>query len=419
MPKKRSSLRSSRDVVDDSDAYDDYVDSEDSESESESESNVDEDSVDTDTSADSFYDDSAPSASNDDSNEGKIHEVNDDDEEERSEELNKLCYRLATESLTELDIQLSCIVSVAREIAGLLPSNSSLKKLGLEFSRGRPEAEELYQRNTLMILCSGLAANSYVADIQIRNADLNRDVAFLLGATFAQNQSAQKICLKSCNLIDSGLAVLFLGMQRNKQIQELAILSCDLSDFDSDVVAASVPLMNLKSLTLNNTKLTVEGLRFLCERIKNSPNLVELNLSGHALGRRGMKVLISCLKSPNQKVGKLNLSFCGLDNACIKHLSKCLVQNPTLFSLNLSDNDFGDDGAVFLKLLLNENNSIKELYLHGCRISKRRLRLIADGLRYNNSFLKVLFSESVSLAILESVDVIENLGSAGSAGAAR
>jgi Ran GTPase-activating protein (RanGAP) involved in mRNA processing and transport len=401
MPQKRTSHRSSRAVADDGSLSDfvdsnsdNQVDSEDSES-----YNVDEDTSVTNSAADSLDDDGT--ASSEDLDDGII----------RDDDSNRLCYRLATDALTELDIDMSCIVGVAKEIAKLLTSNSSLKQLALLFTANHLEAEERYQRNILMILCSGIAVNSYIVDIQICNADLNGEMAFLLGSTLAQNHSVEKISLKNCNLIDSGLAVLFLGMQRNQQIRELAILSCDLSGFNSDVVAASLPLMNLTSLTLDNTNLTLEGVRFLCHRMKDSPDLLQLNLSGNALGRRGMKLIISCLKSPRQKLKYLDLSCCDLDDACVKYLAKCLQENPNLVHLNLSDNNIGNDGAEYLKLLLNENHCITDILVDGCRISKRRLRMIDDGLRYNSTFLKTIFSESISLAILDSVDLIENLAS--------
>lgn len=339
------------------------------------------------------------------------NDLGDDDDMDSTEKAYKLCYRLEgnDSNLKKLDIDCDSIgKDIAKEIAVLLPNNSRLQRLCLTCSSSR------HNTNNFRILISALSENSFITDIEIRDAELNREAASWVGTALAQNQSVQKICLKDCEFISSGLAVVFMGMQHNKRIEELSILSCDLSGPNSDVVSASLSLMELKSLSLIDASLTEDGLSFLCDNIEKTPSLTQLDLSGNELGRQGIAFLADSLKSPkneHQHITKLALSSCALDEYCINELVKGLKQNSTLASIDLSQNDFGDPGARHLQGLLKRNNAIKELRVDGCGISSKRKKAIADGLRYNNSFLKSFgFSATTSLAILETVDAVEDMG---------
>jgi len=322
----------------------------------------------------------------------------------------KLCYKLATNDykLTEMDIDCSSVdKKMAKEIADLLPQNNRLQRIRLA---APPSRESL---SIFRILTSGLARNSSITDVQIRNTSLNREAAGWLGSALARNQSVQKLCLRNCQFIDSGLTVLFLGMQHSTKIRELYILQCDLSaGGNADVVAASIPLMKLTSLCLIDTRLGINSLRFVCDNIAKTPSLIQLNLSiNKKIGMpAGMKALANMLVSSKVKLTTLSLSSCSLDASCIKMLANSLVDNTTLTSINLSGNRFGVEGASYVKRLLEKNNSIKELQVKGCNIDSKREKAIADGLRYNNSLLKSIFSKGTSMAIFDAVEKFEKLG---------
>lgn len=349
---------------------------------------------------------------------------------DKSKSYSKLCYRLGINdgNLVEMDIDCGLMgKEIAKEMAKFLPDNNRLTKLCITCSSDKR------QRQIFRILLCGLAGNSSVSDLEIRGADranmqeasgtltdssisetfhLDREVANWLGTVLARHQTVQKICLKKCRFVDSGLAVLFMGMQHSK-IQNLSIISCNLEGFSADIVSASLCLMKLTSLSLVDTSLTTDSLRFLCEKIKTTPSITQLNLSRNKLGRQEVALIASSLKSPeHDPLRELVLSCCGLDDVCVHHLVKGLKQNPSLSIIDLSENDFGDQGALYLKGLLEKNSAIKELRVDGCKIeSRKRIMAIADGLRYNNSVLKSFgFSASTSLAILQTVDAIEEMG---------
>lgn len=348
---------------------------------------------------------------------------------------NKLCYRLGLNegSLVELDIDCGLIEkNIAKEMAKVLPDNTQLQRLCLSCGSDK------HHRQIFRILLSGLAENSSVSDLEIRGANvakppeqsevqaeviaagsnnsdplhLDREAASWLGTALAQNQSVQKICLKESRFVESGIAILFLGLQHST-IQELAIQSCNLAGSRADVVSASLPLMKLTSLSLIDTSLTTDGLRFLCSNIGKTPSITQLSLSRNELQRQEIVLLVKSLNtSEHKQLKELILSSCGLDDVCIHDLAKGLKQINTLSTLDLSQNEFGDQGALYLKNLLEKNNVIKELKVDDCKIaSRKKLKAIAEGLRYNNSVLKSFgFSATTSLAIFQTVDALEEMG---------
>ena len=357
---------------------------------------------------DKASDDSSSTTSSGDDSESYDDESQaiDDDDDDDSWTKDNLCFRLASSdaSLSELTLDVAVVGKMAKDIKDALSHNSRLEKLCIVGNQ-----QEANQRN-FEILLGAIAGNCSVTTFKVHNAALDRNTAKILGNALARNKTLSRLCLSNCTFEGSALAVLFIGMQHNKSIKELAVRGCDLSGPDCDIVATSLSLLRLKTVALVGTSIHYNGLQFFLENVLEAKSITELNLSQNELGLAGIKLLTTCLKSSNQNVEKLILSSCGLDHSCIRILSTGLLKNPSLQRIDLSGNKFGDQGAGSLKGLLETNNSIVELDVGGCKIGKRKLKLIADGLRYNNSFLKSLFPEQLSLAILESVDLISESG---------
>lgn len=323
----------------------------------------------------------------------------------------KTCYRLASNDhkLTEVDIDCSTLTrEMAKEMAELFPQNNRMERVRLMAPSNKTSMANFRH------LVGGIAKNTSVTDLQIRNTLLTREAAGHLGRALSINTSLQKLCLRNCQFDDSALPILFLGMQHNNYIHELYILQCDLSEpCNADVVSASVPLLKLKSLCLIDTRLTLGGLRFLVDNIERTPSLTQLNLSiNRKVGMPSAIRLIGDVLESTKMINltSVSLSSCALDPHCVGELTKSLEENSTLTSLNLSGNRFGDDGAKHLRYLLERNQNIKELIVKGCDITKRQQKAIDDGLKYNNSLLKSLFSKETSLSIFDAVEKIEEFG---------
>lgn len=350
----------------------------------------------------------------------------DDSTTYKSKSYNKLCHKLGLNDASLVEITVECdaiLKETAQKMAQLLPKNSRLKKLCLVLGRDKRHWQ------IFRFVLSGLAGSTSISQLEIRGPKgatkdmaessvvstsesllLDRESSSWLGTSLSKNQSVQKIFLKDCQFVDSGLAVLFLGIHHSN-IREIVITSCDLMESDTDVVSASLPLLMLTSLSLVDTLLTKESLRFLCDNMEKTPTLTYINLSRHDLGQHELAVLSKCLKR-HEQLNELVLSSCSIDDAGVNELAKGLKRNSAVSTLDLSQNEFGDRGASYLKGLIEINTAIKELRVDGCKIKSRKMLTgIANVLRYNNSILKSFgISATTSSAIFQSVDTLEEMG---------
>ncbi len=244
----------------------------------------------------------------------------------------------------------------------------------------------------------------------LMNARFNRHTANAIAtALFDNPNSLKELTFKGCPFAGSGFSIMFLGVQHVPGLTHLSIEDCSLQGFASEIISATIPfLKKLTTLRLVKTQLPTEGLRYLFDNLPKSANLVGLDLSQNEFDTQSIAWLVGCLQSSDTKIEQLTLNKCGLDTSCVEVLCRGLTDDQTLVELSLAKNAFGDSGAVWLVNMIKSNHHLQDLSLHGCGISKKLLKLLLDGIRYNNSFLKNVFSSEVSLAILDSFSMMDN-----------
>eukprot|EP00980_Cylindrotheca_fusiformis_P002218 scaffold517_cov119-Cylindrotheca_fusiformis.AAC.1 len=288
------------------------------------------------------------------------------------------------------------------DLAAAIRNNCFLQKIILNQRNCDPVSFE--------ILLEGLDQNTSILQLELHRVVITKEMAIELTSALSKNTTLKKFCIRKCKLVESGLAVLFMGLQHNRSIRHLGIETCNLAGHRSNIIAAAVPLMRLQSIRLQNTNVPDKHMRFFLHNIGKTPSLESINLSEESLSEPSLEKLVQSIqKCPN--LVRLVLSDCGLDESGIETLAEGLEKSEKLESLNVSKNRFGDEGAEFLIDLVKCNNAIKNLKYDGCRIGRHEKRLLKDALRYNNTFLKSLFSPEVTLSILDSVGLFDKKSS--------
>lgn len=316
---------------------------------------------------------------------------------------NDFMRRLLTNdpTLTEIDISIeSNDYDTCNEFAKALMMNFHVNILHLTGSNNA------VRMKIFKTIIAAVAKNTSIAALELKRATIDRQMAVELGMCLGSCKSLQTLKLTNCVFKESALAVLFLGMQHCATLQEIIINSCDFGGNSLDFVAATLSLMKIKSLTLNNGNITTEGIKFLCKSIAQNSHLEELNLSRNSLTIYDARSIASCLASSEQNIKSLSLGSCTLDDECIQILSNSFLQSKKIEKICLSRNDITGKGALALIRVLEKNTSIIELDVDGCKISSRKRLAIVDALRCNNSFLKSFCSNEVSITILDAVDMI-------------
>ena len=291
----------------------------------------------------------------------------------------------------------------AKYVAQFLPENTHLKKLRLTCGN------KVSHRNTFCKIISGLKDKSAVECIEIQDAVLNRESSTWLISFFSRSRTLNQISMINCIFVGAGLPILLVAMQHNRHLRHLNFHGCDWDEHNSETIAASLPFLNLHSLSLVDINIDLDAWPYLFENIERLKNLIVLDLSRNKVDGEFIRLLAKSL-TIQKSVSTLTLSSCGIDDHGAKELAKGLRKYSPLTKLVLSRNvELSDKGVVYLKDLIKFNQSISELKVDGCGLNNRSLNSIESGLRYNNSFLKSFFSESTSQAIFGVVDSIENI----------
>lgn len=290
---------------------------------------------------------------------------------------------------------------MASEIVPALRNNFTLQKLELD-------AADVPKGVWLTLVVGALEHSRNLISINLVHASMGRDTTRIMAGGMRGNTVLRRLGMVECQFLDdSALAVLCLGMQHT-QIKHFAVES-PKNRINVDVLSASLSLMKLESLRLQNTGMTLEELTFLAANLETTPTLTGLDLSQTNIPKEGMKVLVGAI--PKSKLLRLVFQDCGLEPKAIQILSKALESNKTLKTLVVSRNpSCGDKGGVALLELLKQNKTLMELELDDCQVHTAILSEIKDSLRYNNSFLKNILNSEISLAILDSVQLMENIG---------
>ena len=318
--------------------------------------------------------------------------------------IGRMIRRLEKDDSSLVDIDVDCKLmdaDAARCMSLVLQENTHLKRLRLDCGNDSGHLDVIRK------VVSGLKGNSSVSRIEIHDLTMDRDTSSWMAQSLATSKSLKHIRMTKCRFLGSGLGVLFVAMQPNKRIRHLAFHWCDWDEHNTDIVATSLPLLNLLSLSLVGINIAVDSWPYLLNNIKRSKELILLDLSWNNMDDAIISVLTKSMMI-QQKISTLVLSSCGLDDKCTKELAKGLRKYSTLTSLDLSKNNkMSSKGVVYLKDLMKFNNFITDLKVNDCGLNDSALNAIENSLRYNNSVLKSFLSEAASQAIFEMVDTIE------------
>ncbi|KAL9179319.1 hypothetical protein ACHAXT_008609 [Thalassiosira profunda] len=290
-------------------------------------------------------------------------------------------------SLTDVTIDCKAMdKEAATEIGLYLPDNTRLKRLRLNCGSFP------YHREVLREVAKGLQGNTSIVHIQIHNARMNHEMASWLLPCFTHSRTLQGVVLVNCK--GSGLEELFVAMQQNKTIEHLTVRSCRWAKYISDIMALSLPMMNLVSLSLIDVNMPEDCWPYLFRKIGECRELTRLDLSRNRLSQSSIYMLTRGLTA-QRLCSTLVLSSCRLGNGCLWELDRGL-RDTSLASVDLSKNpNLGDKGAIYLHGLILRNSSITHVRVDGCGFGEESLDDFESGLRYNESIMRNVCSYSV------------------------
>uniref|UniRef100_H0V413 NLR family pyrin domain containing 14 n=1 Tax=Cavia porcellus TaxID=10141 RepID=H0V413_CAVPO len=171
-------------------------------------------------------------------------------------------------------------------------------------------------------------------------------VKFLSTALAYSECTLQSLVLRRCHFTTISIEYLSTSLLCNESLIHLDLGSNSLHDDGLNFVCNVLqkPTCNLQELELMGCVLSTECCPDLVSAILNSPNLLSLDLGYNDLQDEGVKILCEALRDPNCNIQRLGLEYCSLTSVCCQDLSSALVSNQKLIKINLTQNTLGREG---------------------------------------------------------------------------
>jgi hypothetical protein len=330
--------------------------------------------------------------------------------------------------------------SIGREdasaIAQGIGGNTSLEKLSLKnlsTSYG-PAWQAMLARNyslkgIILILLTpmssdefgyfarGFAHNTSVKSLSLRGGGISSTEANALADALLGNDTLESLGISCYNMAGAEDAAIVGKLWRNHTLKHLTI-----SDSASNHVTWFPTVLpencTLETIDLSENALELNQCRAICESLRGSSCLRELNLyannivfddhgaqalndllentplrmmdvGDNQITTQGIAVLADVLRG-NSFLKELRLGTCGISDEGLIQLGEALVENSTLEMIQLEDNTFGQDALSRFFQLLPQMDGLKELGLTESDVDSEELySAVVDGLRENTSLLRI------------------------------
>ncbi|KAL2078255.1 hypothetical protein ACEWY4_025940 [Coilia grayii] len=153
---------------------------------------------------------------------------------------------------------------------------------------------------------------------------------------------------------------------------------------------------HMQSLSLADNLVSSKGAKPLSRALLVNRTLTTLDLRGNTIGPKGAKSLAEALKR-NQALMSLNLQSNHIKDEGARALAELLQTNRKLSSLNLQKNDIGADGVKRIAESLKKNQTLQELNMSGNQLGDVGAAALAQALIVNHTLSSLrLQSSSVS-----------------------
>jgi hypothetical protein len=225
---------------------------------------------------------------------------------------------------------------------------------------------------------------------------LGRDDARLLRTVLRNTSSLQTLAITYSKLGSAELAEIAPALGRNTSIKELDISGNNLDDIQSAEILKDILRINktLTALDLSRNGRFQRGtgaVKCIADGLGSNSTLQKIDLSGCISGDGDISKLAKTLGSRNTALQNLSLRDNDITSAGVLVLTEMMEQNRHITDLNLSLNQFGNEGASLLarSLINNALPNLTRLSLYCCGIGDDGFIALVSALEQNTSLLQL------------------------------
>uniref|UniRef100_A0A2K6SSK3 Leucine rich repeat containing 74A n=1 Tax=Saimiri boliviensis boliviensis TaxID=39432 RepID=A0A2K6SSK3_SAIBB len=155
------------------------------------------------------------------------------------------------------------------------------------------------------------------------------------------------------------------------------------------IAIALVSNTTVSKLELEDNGITEEGILSLVEMLQENYYLQELNISNNQLGLEGARIISDFLETNTSSIWSLELSGNDFKEESAALLCQVLSSNYRIKKLDLSHNQFSDVGGEHLGQMLATNVGLTSLDLSWNHFHTRGAVALCNGLRGNVTLTKL------------------------------
>uniref|UniRef100_A0A669EF51 NLR family CARD domain containing 3 n=1 Tax=Oreochromis niloticus TaxID=8128 RepID=A0A669EF51_ORENI len=175
-------------------------------------------------------------------------------------------------------------------------------------------------------------------------------------------------------------------------------LRLENNHFKDDVMELLGSLLSAKDchiqkISLADNAISNKGAKALSRALLVNRTLTSLNLRNNNIGSKGAKFLAEALKM-NQVLTSINFQNNAIEEEGAQSLAEVLQCNRKLVSLNLCGNQLGDKGTVALAEALAVNHTLLSLHLQSNSISNKGMTALTKALRLNHGLVSLNLREN-------------------------
>ena len=244
------------------------------------------------------------------------------------------------------------------------------------------------------ILSSHFITPHCLKHVHIINCKIKSNQALLIILqALAKNCQLKIINLHNNKINVTGKTVEDLAnvVKNNPHLEQLCLHDINLKSTAAMILQALTGSSQLKTINLNDNKVTGAVVTDLVNVLKNNSGLEELSLSNNDLMVSAV-VILQALKE-NSRLRILNLSKNNITEQVAKYLVNVIKNNTGIEQLYLSDNDLKESGIVILQAL-KENCHLEILDLSSSNMTGEIAKSLADVVKNNPDFQQLYLADA-------------------------
>ena len=299
-------------------------------------------------------------------------------------------------------------------ISDFLATNKRTQKLKM--------SQNTISSKALKLIMKGIKANNTLSKLNISHNNISNDGAVAISECLMNNNILQNLNMSYNNVSSNGIISIGKALQINTALQ---ILDISYNKFDDYVTLCEIPRNSRGIISINKKGIEKilsichfstkprkrnEGILSLSDYLRSNNTLQKLtiswndceifltldntnefcNISNENFGDTGA-ILISTFLFQNNKIQKLDISNNNISDDGAVAINKCLETNTSLEELDISNNIISNDGILKIAKTIRINTTLRLLDISHNYISRSReiVTILSDHLKHNNS-LQVL-----------------------------